>query len=130
MIARLSAGIVGVCAFLGMLMSGYLAENPFTTILIRALLGLGGGFLVGYLAGYIAQIAINDEFRKMAQTDVDTELQLLSQANSEEKHESENNSTRQDRQNKEDVENSRRQSGPLRDQSLSARAAQEALKAG
>lgn len=126
MIARLSAGIVAVCAFLGMLMSGYLAENPFTTILIRALLGLGGGFLVGYLAGLIAQMAVDDEFKKMVQADVDKELHQEAQENPQ----SENNSTRQSGQNKEDVGNSRRQSGPLRDQSLSARAAQEALKAG
>jgi NhaP-type Na+/H+ or K+/H+ antiporter len=74
MIARLSAGIVGTLAFLGMLLTGYTADNPLTTILIRAIVGLGLGCTLGYLGGHIAQVVVDDAVAKMAQAAEDAEL--------------------------------------------------------
>lgn len=74
MITRLSAGIVGLLAFAGMLLAGFLADNPFTTIILRALAGLAGGLLVGYLAGFVTGQLVTDRFRAAVEADADQEL--------------------------------------------------------
>ena len=74
MITRLSAGIIGLLAFLGMLLAGILAGNPFGTVISRALLGLVCGLFVGLIAGHIAQLIVVENVKSMVEKDIDAEL--------------------------------------------------------
>ncbi len=70
MIARLSAGIVALLVFVGMLFSGYVAGNTFSTIVLRALLGMAGGLAVGYTAGTLGRMIVHEHFRATVLADV------------------------------------------------------------
>ncbi len=69
MIARLTAASVGLLAFAGMLVAGAAADNPFTTILLRALVGLFAGLGAGYLAGLIAQVLLRENLARIVAAD-------------------------------------------------------------
>lgn len=123
MIQRLSAGIVGLLAFTGMLLAGYLADNPFSTIVLRALLGLTGGLIVGYTVGFIAQVIINEHVTNLVQTDAQAEL-VQSAGGGEEKVEKAKKETGEARENKENRQASREETSRLLDGTLSAKAAE------
>ena len=85
MITRLSAGIIGLLAFLGMLLAGILAGNPFGTVISRALLGLLCGMVVGLIAGHIAQLIVVENVKLMVEKDIDAELAEKARTVGEEK---------------------------------------------
>lgn len=127
MITRMSGAIVGLLAFIGMLMAGYLAENPLETVLFRALIGLFCGFTLGYLAGRVSEVVAKESFTKLVEADADAELaeqRADEQATSEKKQ---NNQSVGSSENKEDRENSRAYSSAKREQTVSARAAREVM---
>jgi len=141
MITRLISAIVGLLAFAGMILAGYLAGNPFTTIIQRALVGLVGGMAAGYIAGIFAQHVIDENFMRVIDADADADLAAdavsaasgASQADediAEKEAKSAVDSTgadSKDRQDKEARKISREQGSPLREQTLSARAAREMI---
>lgn len=75
MITRLSAAIVGLMAFSGMILSGLLAGNSFTTIILRALVGLFGGLAVGFGAGYVCKLLVYENFQEIVDADTQEEIQ-------------------------------------------------------
>jgi hypothetical protein len=48
-----------------MILFGMLAGNPVQTIVLRALLGLLGGFILGVLAGWVGMQVIKDNLPGM-----------------------------------------------------------------
>lgn len=126
MLVRLSSAIVGLLAFLGMLLAGYAADNPFSTILARALLGLLCGLLLGYGAGRAAQTIVEEHFKRDIQAEVDAELARQKGGGAEST--GENKSSVGSGEDKEDGENSRVQPSALREQTVSAQAAHQALE--
>jgi len=74
MLNRLTSAVVGLLAFAGCILVGLIADNPVSTIVLRALAGLFGGMVVGYIAGALAQVVINEHFRIMVAADIDAEL--------------------------------------------------------
>jgi hypothetical protein len=59
-VARLSGACCGLILFSGMLVCGLLAGNQPESIVLRALVGLIGGVLLGSLAGWIGLHIVND----------------------------------------------------------------------
>ena len=80
MLTRLSAAIVGLLAFAGCIIVGLLADNPFETILLRALGGLAGGMVLGSAVGWLAQRVVEEQFRKMVSADIAEEMRQAAQA--------------------------------------------------
>jgi hypothetical protein len=78
MITRLTAAIVALLAFAGMILAGLAAGNPFETILYRALIGLLVGLIVGHVAGTIARWIVHEHFSSLI--DRDTEAELAAEA--------------------------------------------------
>ena len=52
-----------------MLLAGFLAGNPLTTILLRALAGLCCGLVAGYAVGLVSQVIVDESFKKMVEAD-------------------------------------------------------------
>lgn len=123
MIQRISAGILGLAAFLGMLLAGYLAANPFTTIIVRALVGMAGGLAVGFLGGCVAQAIVHESVAKMVEADGAAEL-AAAPAEIEETKKNKVAKASENRQGKEDTKDGRSTNGPLRDGTFSAKAAE------
>lgn len=73
MITRLSASIIGLLAFAGSILIGLAVGNPFETIIWRALIALGGGMVVGWFAGYMGQLIVQENFRDMVDADIAAE---------------------------------------------------------
>jgi hypothetical protein len=74
MITRLTAAIVALLAFAGMILAGLAAGNPFETILYRALIGLVVGLAVGHVAGSLARRIVHEHFSVLIERDTETEL--------------------------------------------------------
>jgi NhaP-type Na+/H+ or K+/H+ antiporter len=74
MITRLTAAIVALLAFAGMILAGLAAGNPFETILYRALIGLVVGLAVGHIAGVLARKIVHEHFTTLIERDTETEL--------------------------------------------------------
>ncbi len=74
MITRLTAAIVALLAFAGMILAGLAADNPFETVIGRALVGLLVGLAVGHVAGLIARYIIHEYFSAMIERDTQAEL--------------------------------------------------------
>jgi hypothetical protein len=74
MITRLTAAIVALLAFAGMILAGLAAGNPVETVLMRALIGLVIGLAVGHVAGLIGQRIVHEYFEKMIERDAQAEL--------------------------------------------------------
>lgn len=127
MITRMSGAIVGLLAFIGMLMAGYLAENPLDTILFRALIGLFCGFTLGYLAGRVSEVVAKESFTKLVEADADAELAEQRDEDQAASGKKQNNQSVGSSENKEDRENSRAYSSAQREKTVSARAAREVI---
>jgi hypothetical protein len=84
MITRLTAAIVALLAFAGMILAGLAAGNPFHTILYRALIGLVAGLFVGHVAGVIARRIVHEHFADMINRDTASELAAEGEAASAE----------------------------------------------
>jgi hypothetical protein len=143
MITRLISSIIGLLAFAGMILAGCLADNPIDTIIQRALVGLVGGMAVGYVAGILAQHIIDENFMNVVDADAQAEIaagtvrpvgeatQIDGQADEnvdETKVKTSLDSTdvgAENRQDKEFGQKSREQGSPLREQTLSVRAAKK-----
>jgi hypothetical protein len=125
MITRLSAGIVGLLTFAGMLVAGYSADNPLSTIVLRALAGLACGMVAGYAAGYVGHLLIDEQFRKMVQRDIDGELKAGEGEPKPAGEKSENSQNVGSGTNKATGENIRSSSQVARSQTLASRAARE-----
>lgn len=69
---QLAAAGAGV-AFLACLVIGLQADNPTATVLWRAIVAMGGVFVVGYVVGLLAQRMLDDDARS-ARTKLDAEL--------------------------------------------------------
>ena len=69
MIVRLVAAITGLLTFVGMLLAGVIADNPLTTILLRALAGLACGLAVGALAGWVALTLLRENLQRILAAD-------------------------------------------------------------
>ncbi|NQU75625.1 MAG: hypothetical protein HQ546_04820 [Planctomycetes bacterium] len=129
MITRLSAAIVGLLAFAGMLLAGLAAGNPLTTILQRALAGLFGGMTIGYVGGYLSQLIVNESVMRMVDADANVELAQVTakdqqQGEYEEVNAVADNSAQTVRKDsKEDGEKDREQGSLTREQTLAVRAA-------
>ena len=74
MITRLCAAIVALLVFAAMILAGMAVGNPFATIIKRALMGLCGGLVVGYIAGYVSERIVNEHFMRIVDADADSEL--------------------------------------------------------
>ena len=72
MITRLTSAIIGLLAFAGMILAGLATGNPFSVILYRAILGLGGGMVVGYIAGYITEHVVQEHFTHLVEHDLES----------------------------------------------------------
>jgi NhaP-type Na+/H+ or K+/H+ antiporter len=57
---RLAAILSLVVFALCLLMGGLQAGNPFGTIVLRALLAMGGTFVIGLVIGVMAEIMLNE----------------------------------------------------------------------
>lgn len=58
------AAIFALTAFsLCLLVGGIQVDNPFTTTIWRALLAMGGTFIVGLILGAVAQMIIDENLR-------------------------------------------------------------------
>ena len=126
MIARLCSAIVGLLVFAGMILVGLAAGNPFVTILQRALVGLAGGMVAGYIAGCIAENIVKEHFSDIVEAEATGEIQQTGGEAADvpdleiEAGEGETD----DVQNKEDRQNSRESMNTAQDRTLAARAAQ------
>jgi hypothetical protein len=58
--ARLYGACLGLLLFSAMILCGMFAGNSVQHIVLRALVGLAGGFIVGSLAGWIAMSVVKD----------------------------------------------------------------------
>ncbi len=58
--SRLCGASFGLLLFSAMVVCGLLADNPVPQIVLRALLGLLGGFILGSLAGWIGVCVVRD----------------------------------------------------------------------
>lgn len=127
MITRLCAAIIGLLAFAGMILAGLAAENAFETIILRALVGLGGGMAIGYAAGHIAERLVNEHFRRMVDIDADAELLRTEAENKKESDPDAEKAIPAEEKDQEDGEKSRGQGSPSRDDTFSVRAAGQTL---
>lgn len=80
MITRLTAAIVALLAFAGMILAGLAAGNPFETILYRALIGMVVGLLVGHVAGTLARRIVHEHFAALIEHDTEAELAAVAMA--------------------------------------------------
>jgi len=128
MITRASAATVGLLVFVGMLLTGFLAGNPFDTIIRRALLGLGGGLMLGYVAARLGRVIVHEHFRQMVQADTDEAEAEAATAEEPNGQGSEDNTTKMNSENKEDRQDNREIGSPPADRSVSTRAAQQAIQ--
>lgn len=132
MLSRLSAAVVGLLAFAGCIVVGMVSKNPAATILTRALVGLFGGMLVGYVTGALAQVVINEHFRNMVKADIDAEMAAEAEAETDVDgaavEETSPDAAPDGFADKVDTEDSREQvNAPVEDGTLAARAAKELL---
>ena len=70
MITRLTSAVVGLLAFAGMVLAGLAAGNSVSTILQRALVGLVGGMVVGWVAGYVTENVVHEHFMSVVEKDL------------------------------------------------------------
>ena len=127
MITRLCAAIIGLLAFAGMILAGLAAENAFETIILRALVGMAGGMVVGFGAGYIAERVVYEHFRRMVDLDADAELLQIEAENNQESDQDAEKAIAAEKIDKEEDEKSRGQESPSRDDTFSLRAARQTL---
>ncbi len=130
MITRVSAATVGLLVYVGMLLAGYLAGNPFSTIIQRALCGLAGGLLLGYVAGRLGQVIVHEHFQRMVQADAeaDEELPAAPAAGEPNGEDGEKKPEESSGANKEDRKNNREIGSPPAGRSVSTRAAEQAIQ--
>ena len=126
MIARLCSAIVGLLVFAGMILVGLAAGNPFVTILQRALVGLAGGMVAGYIAGCIAENIVKEHFSDIVEAEATGEAQQTAgeAADMPDLEIEAGEGETDDVQNKEDRQNSRESMNTAQDRTLAARAAQ------
>lgn len=56
------AGILALIAFaMCLLVGGFEAENPFTTVVWRSLIAMFGTYVVGYLIGFAAEQMLGEQ---------------------------------------------------------------------
>jgi hypothetical protein len=58
--ARLYGACLGLVLFSGMIVCGVLADNSPEQVVLRAVIGLAGGFAVGATAGWIGMVIVRD----------------------------------------------------------------------
>lgn len=67
--ARLCGACCGLLIFSAMIVGGLASGNPATRIMIRAMVGLGGGYLLGVLVGWIGAFIVNDQLDRSISDD-------------------------------------------------------------
>lgn len=59
--ARLCGVCCGLLVFSATVLSGLFAGNPVEKIILRSVVGLSGGYVLGCIAGWIALVVVNDK---------------------------------------------------------------------